>query len=116
VDAEGFVRLGRSRYSVPPAFVGRTVLVEQRGQAVRVRCGELIIAEHERAPSPGACMAKAEHVEALWRLSLGPAGPPVPHVRLAALEAVAARPLAAYEDACTEQRAGQEWPGQEVAR
>ena len=70
VDAEGFVRLGRSRYSVPPEYVGSRVVVERGEQRVVVRSGDLIIAEHAPAPRPGACMAHKEHVEALWRLSL----------------------------------------------
>jgi transposase len=52
VDAESFVRLGRSRYSVPPEYVGRHVIVEYAEQRVVVRAGDLIIAEHAPAPRP----------------------------------------------------------------
>lgn len=99
VDAESFVRLGRSRYSVPPEYVGQRVVVERGEQRVVVRSGDLVIAEHAPAPRPGACMAHKEHVEALWRLSLQrPGTPPAPSWHIGFRESVAMTPLTAYEE------------------
>jgi hypothetical protein len=99
VDAESFVRLGRSRYSVPPEYVGSRVLVERGAQRVVVRAGDLIIAEHAPAPRPGACMTQKEHVEALWRLSLKRAtAPPAPSWHIGFRALVATTPLTAYEE------------------
>jgi len=99
VDAESFVRLGRSRYSVPPEYVGSHVIVERGEQRVVVRSGDLIIAEHAPAPRPGACMAQKEHVEALWRLSLQrTSAPPAPSWHIGFREPVATTPLCAYEE------------------
>lgn len=99
VDAESFVRLGRSRYSVPPKYVGSRVIVERGAQRVVVRAGDLIIAEHSLAPRPGACMTQKEHVEALWRLSLQrTSAPPAPSWHIGFREPVAITPLAAYEE------------------
>lgn len=99
VDAESFVRLGRSRYSVPPEYVGSRVIVERGEQRVMVRAGDLVIAEHAPAPRPGACMTHKEHVEALWRLSLRRTdAPPAPHWHIGFHEPVATTPLVAYEE------------------
>ena len=98
VDVEGFVRLERSRYSVPPQFVGKKVIVVQRDQQVEVRLGDLIIAEHRAAPASGACVAKKEHVEAMWRESLTRTKTPVPKVRFTDAETVLVRPLSLYEE------------------
>jgi hypothetical protein len=102
VSVEGFVHWDRSRYSVPPDYVGRTVLVEQGEQRVTVRVGDLILAEHGRAPQPGSCMVHAEHIAALWKLCLPPdaSAPPVgPGWQVTFAEGVAQRSLAAYEAA-----------------
>lgn len=99
VDAESFVRLGRSRYSVPPEYVGSRVIVERGEQRVVVRAGDLVIAEHTPAPRPGACMTQKEHVEALWRLSLRrTSAPPAPSWHIGYREPVATTPLTTYEE------------------
>lgn len=99
VDAESFVRLGRSRYSVPPEYVGSRVIVERGEQRVVVRAGDLVIAEHSPAPRPGACMTQKEHVEALWRLSLRRTiAPPAPSWHIGLREPVAVTPLTTYEE------------------
>ena len=85
VDAEGFVRLRGSRYSVPPEAVGRRVVVECGEQQVVVRRGE--------------CRAHPEHVAAMWRLAF--ARTPVPSAQANALlfqQPVATRPLCIYEE------------------
>jgi transposase len=99
VDAESFVRLGRSRYSVPPEYVGLRVIVERGEQRVVVRAGDLVIAEHTPAPRAGACMTHKEHVEALWRLSLKrTSAPPAPSWHIGFREPVATTPLTTYEE------------------
>lgn len=98
VDTEGFVRLGRSRYSVPPEHVGQCVIVEQGEHRILVRSGDLIIAEHAPAPRPGACMVQREHAEALWRLSLARSAPPTPSWHIGMREPVATTPLSFYEE------------------
>ena len=102
VDAEGYVRLERSRYSVPPEYVGRPVVVVRTSQAVVVRCGDVVVAEHPPAPRPGSCVAQPAHVEALARRALaGP--PPVAAGRatatlcLGGAVTVATTPLSIYE-------------------
>jgi transposase len=102
VSVEGFVHLDRSRYSVHPDHVGRTVLVEEGEQRVIVRVGDLILAEHARAPQPGSCMAHPAHVAALWKLCLPPGKEPPPTGpgwQVTFTEGVAQTPLSAYEQA-----------------
>jgi transposase len=101
VDAEGYVHLHRSRYSTPPEHVGRKVVVEEAGQRVIIRTGDLVIAEHPRAPKEGSCMARPEHVAAFWKLSLAQPepGPPAPAWQLTFEQAVSTRPLSLYEEA-----------------
>lgn len=99
VDAEGFVRLSGSRYSVPPQHVGQRVVIEQGAQTVVVRAGDLVIAEHPTATRSGACMARPEHVAAMWQLALERT--PAPRLlpdSLLSEQAVAARPLSVYEE------------------
>jgi transposase len=67
VDKEGYVRIARSRYSVPPDHVGKAVLVVQDDTRVSIRCDDLVIAEHPRASQRGECVASPEHIEAMWR-------------------------------------------------
>lgn len=100
VDVEGFVQLDRSRYSVPPQYVGKRVIVVQKEQRIEVRLGETIIAEHGAAAA-GACVAKKEHVEAMWRESLARtnSSAPIPKVSFTDAENVATHPLSLYEEA-----------------
>jgi len=98
VDREGFVRVGRSRYSVPPEYVGARVIVEQGAERVAVRLRDTIIAEHLPAPRPGACMTQPAHVAALWRLALERDPPPTRRHQLGAAQVVAATPLTVYEE------------------
>ena len=99
VDAEGFVRLRGSRYSVPPTAVGQRVVVEQGEQRILVRLGEVIIAEHVPATRAGECVAHPEHVAEMWRLAF--ARTPVPGARESAplfQQPVLVRPLSVYEE------------------
>jgi transposase len=98
VNAEGFVRYDRSRYSVPPEEVGKKVIVERGEQSIVIRSGSLIVAEHGRATKPGSCIAATEHVEAMWRLSLRKPSPPSRHWEVTFKEPVAIADLAKYEE------------------
>jgi transposase len=98
VDVEGFVRLERSRYSVPPEHVGSVVLVEHSGMTIRIRSGELIIAEHPKASRPGSCLAAPEHVEAMWRQTLERPTQPEPRWQVRFDETVQTTPLERYEE------------------
>lgn len=99
VSTEGFVQFARSRYSVPPQHVGQRVILEQDQQQVIIRRGDLIIAEHRAATTPGQCLVQKEHLDALWRLSLKRSAPPPScNWSLEFRQAVAQTPLAAYEE------------------
>jgi len=98
VDASGFVRYRGSRYSVPPAHVGGAVLVEEGATALRIRSGDLIIAEHKLAQAPGACVSQPEHIEQLWQLSLKRAPQPQPNWQVTFEQQVETPSLALYEE------------------
>lgn len=99
VDAEGFVRLGGSRYSVPPAHVGQTVTLLHLGQKVLVRAGDLVVAEHACAPKPGSCMADPAHLAELWKLSTRVSPPSAPLAWQQTEPVVEVRSLTIYEEA-----------------
>ena len=98
VDAEGFVRLRGSRYSVPPAVVGQKVVVEQGQQRVKVRLGEVIVAEHPAATRPGSIIARPEHVAQMWQLAMVRTQVQPPRAQPLFEQPVAARPLSVYEE------------------
>lgn len=97
VDVEGYVRVGNVRYSVPPEHVGKSVLVVQDEQRVRVRLGEVVIAEHKPAPA-GACVTQEAHIEAMRRLTLAQIGAPEAHVTFTDAHAVIVPALSFYEE------------------
>lgn len=98
VDREGYVSYERSRYSVPPAHVGKTVIVEQDERRIIVRSNDLIIASHDAARKPGSCVTDKSHLEEMWKLSVGRAMPPAPQWELTFKQSVAAVQLSIYEE------------------
>ncbi len=99
-DWESFVRFDRRRYSVPPEYAGKAVLVGRRGEQIIVRCGEMIVAEHRVGARAGDCVADPDHVAALWKLSLGrTAAQIVPKWDVRPAPSVEARSLSVYEEA-----------------
>lgn len=100
VSAEALVRLERASYSVPPEHVGQLVVVEEGDLQIRIRCGDLVIAEHRRAQRPGEQVVQPEHAAALWKLTTGTVSPPPaqhsPAFQLTFAEGVAATPLSEY--------------------
>ncbi len=98
VSAESAVHYQESRYSVPPEYVGQQVVVEQAGERIVVRAGDVIIADHARAVRRGSWVAQPEHLEAVWKLSLCQPVSPVPSWKLTFDEVVSTTPLTVYEE------------------
>ncbi len=98
-DWEGYVRFGRSRYSVPPEIAGKNVIVSQREQKIVIRCGEMIVAEHPPADRKGSTVASPEHLAAMWTLTLGKSEAEVlPRWNVRFDAPVAAAPLAIFDE------------------
>lgn len=101
-DREGFVRYDASRYSVPPEFCGRKLVVGVADRRVVVRLKDVIVAEHPRAEKKGSTVANPDHIAALWRLTkekLERERAPLPSWRLTFEQAVESRPLERYQEA-----------------
>lgn len=99
VSVEGFIHYRGSRYSVEPNAVGKTVLVEQDEQIIRVKSHDLIIAEHFLSTRKNAEVINAEHQAKMWKLSLGKT--PIPSSRKLQVlfnGEVAVTPLVRYEE------------------
>lgn len=99
VSTECWVQFQGSRYSMPPALVGQTVLVERCDDQRRVviRADRVIVADHAPAPRRGASVSDPAHLAALWQLTLARNTPPPLPWQLRLSEAVESRPLSAYE-------------------
>lgn len=98
-DWESFVQFDRRRYSVPPEYAGKALLVGQRGEQIVVRSGDCIVAEHRAGARAGDCVADPDHVAALWKLTLGrTAAEIVPKWDVRFTSAVDVRPLSVYQE------------------
>jgi transposase len=97
VDREAMVAYGKSRYSVPPEHSGKTVAVQASAGLIIIRCGDLIIAEHEEAVKPRSSVVLPEHAAALWKMSLQRETSPPPSWQMRFTQEVASRPLENYE-------------------
>jgi hypothetical protein len=99
VAKESMVSFNSSRYSVPPAYVGRDVTVEVSGDhgTIVIRSGDAIVAEHPAAQRRGESVTRKEHLDELWKLALQRSPAPLPNWRLTFDHAVAATPLERYE-------------------
>ena len=69
VSWESTVRIDGSRYSVPPAYAGKSVKVTSERGLIVVRSEDLVIAEHPKAARPGQCIARREHLAELWKIT-----------------------------------------------
>lgn len=99
VNSEGYVQFAKSRYSVPPEYVGKHVIVEQGEHQVVIRLRDTIIAEHTPAIKPGSCITQSEHVAQMWRLALGQQlVPEQALLKIGSLEHVSTTPLTVYEE------------------
>ena len=99
VAKESMVSFRSSRYSVPPAYVGREVTVELSGDlgSVIIRSGDAIVAEHRAAARAGESRTHKEHLDELWKLALQRAPAPLPNWRMTFDHTVAATPLDRYQ-------------------
>lgn len=95
---DGFVFHGRSRYSVPAEVAGRDVVVEQDGQAVRIVCGDMVVAEHRMAEKTGMTVADRGHLSEMWKLTLGKSRPPERTWSFRAEDDVHVCPLTVFEE------------------
>ena len=46
---DGFVTYDRSKYSIPADIAGKEVVIEHDGHSVRIKCSDMIVAEHKKA-------------------------------------------------------------------
>jgi transposase len=69
VSWESMVRFEGSRYSVPPAFAGKSVVVSSVGGVVVVRADDMVITEHAKAATSGQCIVHKEHLAELWKIT-----------------------------------------------
>ena len=100
VDAEAMVRFDNARYSVPAPHAGARVEVEAAGGTIRIRAGQVILAEHPRSFRRGARVEDPAHVLQRHILSVAPPGPPAPRgpvLAFAGSTHVESRPLSFYQ-------------------
>ena len=101
VDAEALVRFDNVRYSVPALHAGQRVDVEAACGKIRIRLGQMILAEHPRSLMPQSRVEDPAHVLERQRLSLAPAPRPPHHGPIFAFDIpldVQARPLSFYQE------------------
>lgn len=98
VNAEGYVLIGGSRYSVPPKMVGRKVTVLSGTGRIKVLAGDTIVATHRETRKKGQSVVDPLHAAEMWKLSLGEKR--VPKVKPAKLLIAMPdeRPLTVYEE------------------
>jgi len=95
---DGFVRFGKSRYSLPPEYAGQKVLIGHAENTIVIRANDMIVAEHLAAKKTGDTVVDPAHLEAMWKLSLKTTSPPPPRWQLTFSQQVAATPLTAYQE------------------
>lgn len=101
VDVEGYVSLANARYSVPPEHIGKRVVVVLENQQLRIRLGDVVIADYKQAP-PGSCITQEAHIEALRRQTLEKLGQPQPRPEFTDANAVTLPSLSFYEEVANE--------------
>jgi transposase InsO family protein len=99
VSSECWVHFQGNRYSLPPAYVGQTVVVEvcTAERRVRIRANQVIVADHPQATGRGASVSDPVHLAALWQLTLTQSAPPPPVWSGSRESVVEVRPLSVYE-------------------
>jgi transposase len=95
---DGFVRFGKSRYSLPPEYAGQKVFIGREENRIVIRAHDMIVAEHVHAKKAGDTVADPTHLEALWKLSLKNTSAPPPRWQLTFSQQVETTPLAAYQE------------------
>src|SRR5262249_26357335 len=99
VNWESMVHFQGSRYSVPPDYAGKQVLVSASGGQIVVSCGDTIIAEHRQAAKPGQCIVHKDRLAEIWKLTLQTSEPPAErrwHIDFT--ESVQRMPLSCFEE------------------
>lgn len=96
---DGFVRYGKSRYSLPPEHAGRCVLIGPQDNRIVIRVQDMIVAEHIPAQKAGASVTDPAHIAALWKLSLKHTETPPPRWQLTFLQPVETTSLTVYQEA-----------------
>lgn len=101
VNSEGFVHYRGSRYSVPPNYVGKEVVVEDSQQKITVKSQNLIIAQHQKAERKGLSIADKLHIDEMWKITVGGSKdksikPPNWQIRFE--QAVESRDLSIYDE------------------
>jgi len=102
VGTDSFVSFEKSRYSVPPKFIGHTVEIIAQAGTITIRCADAIIAEHEQAKYTGQTIMDHEHMRELWLSTVAMVplrGEPHCNVRLD--ESVEQCSLACFEEVCS---------------
>ena len=97
-DRESFISLDGSRYSVPPSHACQKLTVLRKPDSLVIMAGEQTLTEHVRAVKPGSCIVKPEHMQELWKLSVGSDPKTEPSWSLTFETEVQARPLSRYEE------------------
>jgi transposase len=102
VSSDSMVCYRGSKYSVPPANVGKIVLVAADGGRIVVSLEGAIVAEHRQADRPGQSIVCKEHVAELWKIANERAPPPPEaRCRIEFAQAVEHAPLRIYQEAVT---------------
>lgn len=97
-DREALVSVDGSRYSVPPSHACRKLTIMRRPDSLLILAGEQVITEHARAVKSGSCIVKPEHMQELWKLSIGSDVTAGPQWQMTFEENVQARALSRYEE------------------
>ena len=84
---------------MPPTHAEEKLTLLRRPDRVLILSGTQVLTEHVRAVKTGECIAKPEHLQELWKLSVGSDTPPDPQWSLTFETQVQARPLTCYEEA-----------------
>lgn len=98
VNAEGYVLIGGSRYSVPPKHVGRRVTVLSGTGRIKVLAGDTIVAEHRETLKKGQSVVDPLHAAEMWKLSLGEKRVPRAKPAKLLIAMPDERPLTVYEE------------------
>jgi transposase len=75
VSKEARVRLDTNSYSVPPAYVGKTVHLRADDRSVRVLCDGVVVAEHARSWERRRAIEDPAHIDLLLERKPGAKGP-----------------------------------------
>jgi transposase len=96
---ESLVSVDGCRYSVPPSHACRKLTILRRPDTLLILAGEQVLTEHARSAKSGSCIVKPEHMQELWKLSVGPDAKPEQAWQMTFEESVETRSLARYEEA-----------------